>query len=106
PELSTSTALLAELNADYSVTQEVATAQKSSGYDSLIAELQATHTKIDDSISSFGAVARGDEASRLEEVKKLIADYRGVQQSLLKATADLQALPAGAGDAQRSALAD
>ena len=107
PELSYSAQLLADLKEDFSVSQEIATRQKSSDHDVLLAEIRASHADIDDAIGKYGAIATKEEADRLEEAKKLLADYRSVQQRMLKAITDLEGLPQGvSSDAQRIALAE
>lgn len=79
PELSYSSQLLAGWNPNYSISQELAIQQDSSQFDELSGEIRANRVKISDLLMKYGAIATGEETSRLDALKQLVDDYLSVQ---------------------------
>ena len=105
PQLSYSSQLLASWNENYALTQELVMQQDSSELDQLSGEIRSNRSKVADLVVKYETVATGEGANLPGPVMALLAEYQGVQDKILKAAADIGALPAGpASSLQRSAL--
>jgi methyl-accepting chemotaxis protein WspA len=105
PELSYSSQLLAAWNENFSITQELVTQQEGSELDQLSGEIRTNRAKVADLIIKYETVASGEGADLPGPVMALVAEYQAIQDKILKAAADISALPVGPGSSlQRSAL--
>src|SRR6266700_2592422 len=72
PELSNSSRLLARLNENFSITQEIAIQQESAQFNQLASEIKENRSSIDALLQKYGMMTAGGEADRLQNVENLL----------------------------------